>query len=404
MNATQHTPHRPGMILACGILVFAVSAHAKKPPTPPPEPPPPAGPAYRIIAVDGEINPWSLSDSGALVGSAWYAYDGGGFQTPAALWADFSGEALQYPPAYLELLPDIDGSQAYGECIAMNGTGVAVGYVMDGGIERALLWLGDGTSVDLGVDPTGIGSTANDISQEGLVLVGIGREGDPGPGGGVVVPLDVNGEPGTWFSDDDADGINDLFFPIERGNTLLPLKINGAGEVLASGYGSYLLIPDAADADGDGNPWFAEDGSGFNALMVPLAPPVPGDSVAVADLNNLGQVAGQSAGHVVRWDFVGGLQNVTDLGTLGDKIEMTATGISDEGIIVGTSRIPTGRRSKDGPSWLIEGDTLYELEPLLVNGNGWSDLEAEGMNRFGWIHGRGVLDGYVRRFVAIPAE
>jgi len=121
-------------------------------------------------------------------------------------------------------------------------------------------------------------------------------------------------------------------------------------------------------------------------------------------LNNLGQVVGNSGGHVVRWEFVDGVQIITDLGSLADKSVMTVAGISDSGRIVGTSTIPAGRRIKDGPSWLIENDTIHELLPLVVNADGWSDLEATGINRYGWIAGKGRLDGVSRKFVAIPVE
>jgi len=416
MKTIQHTTRLLRLALACGIITFAASAQAGKPvkpPTPPPEPPPPSGPAYRIIAVEGGINPWSLTDLGTLVGSAWYQLPNEGFQTPAVLPPRIASGEPQYLTSDLRFLPGGDGTQKYGYCIAMNVAGIAVGYLYDPTPEQAMLWREDGTAVNLGIDPAGLGSTANDINDAGLVLVGVGHENEAGEMSGVVVPLggDADVEPDTWFADVDTDGMNDLFFPIDAGHNLLPLVINEDGQVLAAQFAGgdpvagYLLTPDLTDADGDGNPWFAdENGDGFNDLLVALDPPDPGASVIVADLNDFGQVAGHSGGHAVRWEFVEDEQIVTDLGSLGDKVEMTATGISDSGRIVGNSRIPTGRRSKAGPSWLSKNETMYELLPLMVNSAGWSDLSADGINRDGWIQGRGLLDGVGRTFVAIPVE
>jgi len=161
--------------------------------------------------------------------------------------------------------------------------------------------------------------------------------------------------------------------------------------------GGYLLTPDYSDADGDGNPWFADTNSdGYNDLLVTLEPPAPGMSFQVVDLNNLGQVAGQSGGHAVRWDFTNGVQTVTDLGSLADKWSMGVGGISDSGRMAGYTRQITGRFHDYGPSWLIENNTLYELLPLLINPPGWSSLNAYGINRNDWILGPG--------FVAIPVE
>lgn len=413
MNSIQRSTRWLGLSLACGFLSLAVSAQAVKPPKPPPEPPPPQGPAYWIIRAAVPIGPNAISDSGVLAGHAFYEYSGGGFQSPAVLPPQISVGTPQYFAGDLRWLPDLDGLQSYGECIAMNEAGLAVGYINDPGFLRAILWRSDGTPTDLGVDIGGLSSSANDINDAGLVLVGVGQENEPGEMGGVVVPLDLNadGVPDTWFTDVDADGINDLFFLTDAGHNLLPLAINEVGQVLAAGYAGgdpvagYLLTPDLDDADGDGNPWFADEaGDGFNDLLTALEPPEPGAVVSVAGLNNLGQVVGQSDGHAVRWEFVDGVQIITDFGSLSEKAQMTARGISDSGRIVGTSRIPTGRRSKDGPSWLIEDEILYELLPLVINSDGWSDLEVEGINRHGWIHGRGRLDGVSGGFVAIPVD
>jgi hypothetical protein len=411
MKTNKNSTRWLGLALACGTLTYAATSQAGKPP---PEPPPPSGPAYWIIRASVPIAPYSISDSGVLVGHALYEYSGGGVQSPAVLPPQISDGEPQYLTSDLRWLPGLDGSQHDGNCLAMNETGLAVGYINDLGLLRAILWLPDGTAVDLGASIGGLPSTANDINDAGLVLVGIGYENQQGERGGVVVPLDLvggDGVPDTWFTDDDADGINDLFFLTDTGHNLLPVAINEAGQVLAAQIvagqrvAGYLLTPDLTDADGDGNPWFADRNSdGFNDLLVSLAPPEPGASVSVAGLNNLGQVVGKSGVHAVRWEFVQGVQIVSDLGSLSDRLAMGVAGISDSGRMAGSSRHIKGAFHKPGPSWLIEGETLYELLPLVVNSDGWSDLEVEGVNRHGWIYGLGRFNDVLGGFVAIPVE
>jgi len=214
MKTRKNSTRRLGLVLACGMITFAVSAEAKKPVKPPPEPP--SGPAYQIFAEQGGIETKSISDAGVLVGSVFYQVAGGGFQTPAVLPPQIIDGEVQYLPEDLRLLPDVDGTQQYGRCLAMNAMGLAVGYVdvWDIGDDpmRAILWLADGTAVNLGVNPAGFRSAAFDINDAGLVLVAILDENGRGANGGVVVPLDVdsNGELDTCFPDDEGDGISDL--------------------------------------------------------------------------------------------------------------------------------------------------------------------------------------------------
>jgi len=423
MNTLQHSTRWLGLVLACGIIAFTVCAEAKKPPQPPPEP---SGPAYQLIAVDmGAFSffsgypyyPNMSSDSGALVGMAWSTLpDGQQVQVPAVLPPRIVGDQVQYIAEDVRTFLTEEGTAEHGTCFAMNESGFAVGGFLDSPW-RAYLWLPDGTPVDLRLNFGGLESLACDINNEGIVLVGIGHQDEPGETAGVVVPLDLDedGAPDTWFTDVDADGMNDLYFPVEIGQNFNPLAINEAGQVLAYEFpdgSSYLLTPDFSDADGDGNPWFADvDGDGINDLLVALDPPEPGASVRAVGLNNLGQVVGYSGGHVVRWDFVAGVQIVTDLGALPKTYQMNVGGISDSGRVAGTCRIDLGRRSRLGPWWVIESDTLHELLPLAVNSDGWSDyLERYdsnhyyGINRYDWILGRVLLDGSLRTFVAIPVE
>jgi len=422
MKTMQNTTRWLGLALAGSIITLAASGQAGKPVKPPPEPPPPGGPAYQLIAVDGagfnffpdySFNQANMiSDSGALIGGASYE----GVLVPAVWPPRIIGGEVQYVADDIKRLLTEEGTAAYGACFAMNESGFAVGgFFGDSSYSslQAYLWLPDGTPIPLRVNVGGSNNLAIDINNAGYVFLG---ENAPNETSGVVVPLDTDGdgEPDTWFTDVDGNGINDLFFPIDAGHNFNPLVINEANQVLAhlnpNGPG-YLLTPDFSDADEDGNPWFADvnPADGFNDLLVALDPPEPGASAVAVGLNNFGQVVGQSGGHVVRWEFVGDDQIITDLGALPKTYQMNVGGSSDSGRVAGTCRIDLGRRSKSGPWWVIESDTLYELLPLAVNSAGWSDYEEQlvfnyyyGINRYDWILGRALLDGSLRRFVAVP--
>jgi len=429
MKTIQYSTRWLGLVLAGSTITLAASGQAGKPVKPPPEPPPPEGPAYQLIPVDApgfsffpdySFNQANMiSDSGALIGGAWYERpDGTGVRVPAVLPPRIVEGEVQYVADDIKRLLTEEGMAEFGTCFAMNESGFAVGAFfgdIDYSSAQAYLWLPDGTPIPLRVNVGGSNSLALDINNDGYVLLG---ENEPDVRGGVVVPLDRDhdGAPDTWFTDVDEDGINDLFFPIDARLNFNPLVINEAGQVLANIYPNgpgYLLTPDFSDEDEDGNPWFADvdPADGFNDLLVALDPPEEGASAVAVGLNNLGQVVGQSGGHVVRWEFVGDDQIITDLGALPKTYQMNVGGISDSGRVAGTCKIDLGRRSRLGPWWVIESDTLYELLPLAVNSDGWSDYIERydvnhyyGINRYDWILGRALLNGSLRTFVAVPVE
>jgi len=432
MNTLQHSTRWLWLALACGFITFTASVEAKKGGGGPPPPEPPPGPACQLVAVDGggfsfiadqlfspawPYYPNMISDSGALVGMAWL----GAVQVPAVWPPRITGGEVQYVTEDIKRFLNEDGMAEPGSCFAMNESGFAVGVFYAAPADppnRACLWRPDGRAVGLLNNIEGFDSVAADINSDGYVLVGYGGWYQTNEGCGVIVPLDLDydGQPDTWWTDVDEDGINDLLFPFAPEHNLVPLVINDANQVLlreyTDGSRNYLLTPDFSDADGDGNPWLSDaNDDGFNDLLVLLDAPEPGAGVRAVGLNNLGQVAGQSGGHVVRWDFVDDEQIVTDLGQLQDKANMSPGGISDSGRIAGTCRIPLGRRSQTGPWWVVDNDSLYELLPLAVNGDGWSDFLERyavngyySINRDNWILGQALFNSSLRRFVAVPVE
>jgi probable HAF family extracellular repeat protein len=87
-----------------------------------------------------------------------------------------------------------------------------------------------------------------------------------------------------------------------------------------------------------------------------------------------------------------------DLGTLPDAWA-TATAINGAGLIAGTLTNPYGATLG---SFLYAGGAMFDLGPLLTNGDGWSQLTVTGINDAGAIVGYGTLDGTTQGFVAEP--
>jgi len=137
----------------------------------------------------------------------------------------------------------------------------------------------------------------------------------------LLIPTDSDGdgEPDTWYADDDQDGANDLAIRLngldgvdshamsinengqiagfflaeyysafvwqngyleELGSFETPggsdyACINNLGQVVGGAFGSqyrsaFLILPEDTDGDGTGDRWFADDGFGGNALMILL--------------------------------------------------------------------------------------------------------------------------------------
>jgi probable HAF family extracellular repeat protein len=119
----------------------------------------------------------------------------------------------------------------------------------------------------------------------------------------LVTPQDTNGDgrPDLWNPTGTTLGFNpqmtDLGLPAGTVGTAesFAMDVNDLGQIIGYCFGvdhaplgAWLIDP--ADADGDGQPeWFANDGHGANALMVPLRLPAGyADWIAI---NNLGQIA-----------------------------------------------------------------------------------------------------------------
>jgi probable HAF family extracellular repeat protein len=119
-------------------------------------------------------------------------------------------------------------------------------------------------------------------------------------------------------------------------------------------------------------------------------------------INNLEVVVGYSqigtnTTHAVLWEA--GM--MTDLGTLGGGVSY-ATGISDQGQVVGQSSVSGGFPTH---GFLWQRGVMSDLNGLLSNGNGWTVVSASAINRAGLIVGSGTSpDGHYHALLLTPDD
>ena len=407
MKRRQNSTRWLGLALACGTLTFTTATQAAKPPKPPPTP---TGPTYKIVALGALGGNWAyaINEPGWAAGYA----SGGAFVVVPEASANGPVYFRDTSPAdgINDLMIHLPGLDPALVAIAqgINDAGLIVGrsYVPGGTqVIRSTLWL-DGLPVNL-ADATDTGSTAADISNPGVVVTS--SEGNAY----VIVPEDTNGDgvADNWVRDDNGDGLNDLrqlaaplFFnqPDVYGTDwpiyFEPQAINDGGQIVLfanGGIGYYVLTPDHTDADANGNPWYADvNGDGFNDLLVRLQ-----SAGEANDINLAGQVVGRAGDRAVRWDFNGGTQTVTDLGSLGTSVKrMRATAINDAGQILGRADFKNGSTA----GFVYYKGAMYNLANCLTNGSGWANLGALDVNNQGYIIGYGDFGGVLQFFVAVP--
>ena len=421
MKIRQSSTRWLGLALACGLLTFAVTTQAAKPPKPPPTP---TGPAYRIVSLGSlggpPVSVSSINEAGQVTGGG----HSGDYQSiPFVVTPESSSQGPVYfrdtSPAdgindLIRPLPIPPGARdSWPENI--NNRGIVAGSYLPPGPDspyRAMIWAGE-TPVDLGI-VCAEDTFAFSINNLGLAVTGPGQWWEIYAPCHVVVPKDSDGDsaPDTWFEDANADGVNDLlklvslpsdYDPVyELWWTLLsPEGINDNGQIILDGWqgGGFLLRPDYTDADGDGNPWYADtNGDDFNDLLVELIG-LGGDDSYAKDINAAGQVVGSSNKRAVRWDIEpDGRQTATDLGLLSKSVRsMGAAAINDNGEIVGNASFTSSRTA-----FLYKNGKLYDLAAVLTNGTGWEKLSASDINNQGIIVGSGYLNGVAQGFVAVP--
>jgi probable HAF family extracellular repeat protein len=234
----------------------------------------------------------------------------------------------------------------------INNAGQVVGS--DG--PRAVLWQ-DGVLRDLGTLPGSSQCDATGINDRGQVIGTCLIQGAPTVfrwQDGVMT--DLGTPPGTWSG--------------AYGSGLSASAINDVGQILVWGNRALRVGPYA---------YLWADGT-----WRPILP--PGDNVAtVHDINNAGQVAGESGGYRLAFRWENGV--ATNLGPLGNSGLSEANGINDEGQVVG--RIVVGCCGTSD-AFLWDNGVMSDLGGLPNFFN-----EARGINDAGQVVGDGLFSGQI---------
>lgn len=115
-------------------------------------------------------------------------------------------------------------------------------------------------------------------------------------------------------------------------------------------------------------------------------------------INNAGQIAGISNGHIFRTGIDGKITPASDLGTMGSAFP-TVTGINAKGQIVGAF-YPGGNV---GHAFFIDTNgSAVDLNDLIFPGSGWVLNIANAINDAGVIVGNGTYNGRPRAFELRP--
>ncbi len=410
-----------------------------------------ADPIYRLIELDavegGSSRAYSINDAGQVVG--WM--ESGGTRH-AGHWhvevvTDLFGTVhfnLQHP--------DIFGVD-YSEAFAISNAGQIVGtarievncpptiimtnaFVMRPGVLTDLATPYPGDAL------TNLGTLGPLCWAHDSAAIGISNRnhvvGWADIGGGIIHAFLETPRDGSFFADNDENGINDLMLdlgtltsnsdPVSSATAVndfgqvtgysytLATPAGVADPALKAAYHAFLVTPQDTNDDGQLE-WFLDDGTGANALMADLGT-LGGYNSWGRDINSAGQVVGESdvdpalndgrsATHAFLYE--GGV--MADLGTLAGNFSAAAA-INDNGDIVGWASDADGQRR----AFLYRDGKMYDLNDLICTqtGDGMTFVpnitltEARDINRDGWIVGWGATRGsdtqQVRGFLLIPLD
>jgi probable HAF family extracellular repeat protein len=183
-------------------------------------------------------------------------------------------------------------------------------------------------------------------------------------------------------------------------------------------YHAFIIVPNDLNADGLGDEWIPAAGGGANPLMDDLGT-LGGYNSWGRAINNLGQVVGEAdtdpddtGGKNLTRAFVWEAGQMTDLGSLASDGFSVASGVNDDGTIVGWATNADNQRR----AALFKDGKVYDLNNLIctVNEDGTTFAptitlsEARDINEDGWIVGwgdaRGSTNTGTRGFLLIPMD
>src|SRR5262245_28522978 len=258
---------------------------------------------------------------------------------------------------------------SYTTAADLNQAGQVVGtdYTWDH-LGRAFLWE-NGTMIDLGTLGGNVSTAAgiNDLGQ----VVGTSFL----PDGATRHAFLVNPQGGVWFQDSDLDGRNDFMIDLGVLNGSfysVATDVNNAGQVVG-------------ESDGQAFLWDAANG------MTDLGTPLGFTRSSAAGINEAGQVTGTasysdswSQRSAFRWGAVNGM---TDLGAGLTYPYSEAVGLNDAGQVVGVS--PAFLWTPDWPNGLAGSFTALGVLP------GDTENNATAINNSGQVVGTSTLVEYV---------
>ena len=317
----------------------------------------------------------------------------------------------RYTIEVIQPLPGADDSRAF----AINDSSVVAGDSRPNGNTWPIVW-SHGVTKGLGSLSLSAGGTARGINRAGVV-VGAYSGGPTSDGSDRAVFWSDNKLTYIGSIADDqpivyASGINDSGTIIGYGPDSLgfsrpvicPIGQKPIPLPVPSGtFGYAYAINNFGKAAGEFRTRNGSLAASWYRGTYSILPPLPNQTWSVASaINNQGRVAGSSydkgtnIGHAVIWKD----QSPVDLGTAGSWSSSFALGINDSGDVVGQ----LGVGGETTSAFLFTQNTIYDLNTLLVGGNGWTLSLAWDINNLGQIVGWGLLDGKVRGFVLTPVE
>ena len=280
MKTISNTTCWLGLILACGVLTYAVSTQAVKPPKPPPEPPPSA--AYDHVLLGGSglsCSASRINESGWVIGSAYFSQ------------ADLYGRPFLVVPEQ------------------ENGTAVWYKDVDQDGRNDLM--------ADLGIPLSEQQETyALALNDDGLILGSCFCPPTVWDLPWIIAPQVIDGQ--LSWADLDTDEINRLMTPLpvhttlreerivtvkslnNQGEVVLTINSNGSesGEVWQRGF---LLVPNRYEVSADGAvtigyPAADLNEDGLNDYLINLGSALGGDGInrplLPTVINDRGDIAG----------------------------------------------------------------------------------------------------------------
>lgn len=323
---------------------------------------------YTITAIEtlgGDRNfANDISDTGFVTGNSRKA---GGTQLFPYVWQ--AGVVEEIP-----ILPDVP---TFGRGFGVNDSGVVAGESGNGPSKAFRYDSATDTIFDLGTLPGANGAVANDINSDGRVV-------------------GVSG--GRAFITSNTGGLIDLGTPLGTSDSSARAYAVSENGIVAGN------ARNMADTTSEPTLWLP-DGSGSYTPMTIGTPAgsVFGEALAATDDGRaVGRYSDPVSGQT-RAFFYDGSTSV-DLGLLtGETFDNArALDLNDAGQIVGYVADFDNAPSFGGAAVLWESGNLFDLNSLVLAGNGWNLLSAQAINNEGQIVGFGTFGGDTRAFLLTP--